>query len=55
MPASLEGHITDVTVLDKIAITTLCLFMILIGVFPSFMVPMIETGVENVLRLLGGS
>ncbi len=55
MPEKLEGHMTDVTVLDKIAITTLCLFMIVIGLFPSFMVPMIETGVENVLRLLGGS
>lgn len=55
MPANLEGHISDATVLDKIAISTLCLFMILIGVFPNFMVPMIETGVENVLRLLGGA
>ncbi|HAV78885.1 MAG TPA: NADH-quinone oxidoreductase subunit M [Anaerolineae bacterium] len=55
MPSSLEGHITDVTVLDKIAISTLCLFMVLIGIFPNFMVPMIETGVDNVLRLLGGS
>ena len=55
MPEKLEGHMTDVTVLDKVAITTLCLFMIVIGVFPSFMVPMIQTGVENVLRLLGGS
>jgi len=55
MPEKLDGHITDVTMLDKVAITTLCLFMIVIGLFPSFMVPLIETGVENVLRLLGGS
>jgi NADH-quinone oxidoreductase subunit M len=55
MPEKLEGHITDVTVLDKVAITTLCLFMVVIGLFPGFMVPMIQTGVENVLRLLGGS
>jgi len=55
MPEKLEGHIGDVTVLDKVAITTLSLFMIVIGLFPSFMVPMIQTGVENVLRLLGGS
>jgi NADH:ubiquinone oxidoreductase subunit 4 (subunit M) len=46
---------TDVTVLDKVAITTLCLFMIVIGLFPSFMVPMVEKGVENILRLLGGA
>jgi len=55
MPEKLEGHMTDVTVLDKVAITTLCLFMIIIGLFPSFMVPMVQTGVENILRLLGGS
>ena len=46
---------TDITVLDKVAITTLCLFMVLIGLYPSFMVPMVETGVENILRLLGGA
>lgn len=55
MPEKLEGHMTDVTVLDKVAITTLCLFMIIIGLFPSFMVPMVQTGVENILRLLGGA
>ena len=55
LPEKLEGHMTDVTVLDKVAITTLCLFMIVIGLFPSFMVPMVEKGVENILRLLGGA
>jgi len=49
-----EHHITDVTVLDKIAITTLCLFMIGIGLFPSMMVPMIEKGVKHILDLLLG-
>jgi len=55
MPAKLEGHMTDVTILDKVAITTLCVLMIIIGLFPSFMVPMVEKGVENILRLLGGA
>ncbi len=56
MPDALkEHHLTDITVLDKIAITTLCLFMIGIGMFPAIMVPMIETGVQNILRLLGGA
>lgn len=55
MPEKFEGHLTDVTVLDKVAITTLCLFMILLGLFPRFMVPMVQTGVENILRLLGGA
>lgn len=55
MPEKLQGHMTDVTVLDKVAITTLCLFMIVIGLFPSFMVPMVETGVKYILQLLGGA
>jgi NADH-quinone oxidoreductase subunit M len=55
MPEQLEGHLTDVTILDKVAITTLCLFMIAIGLFPAVMVPMVQTGVENILRLLGGA
>jgi NADH-quinone oxidoreductase subunit M len=55
MPEKLEGHISDVTVLDKIAIGTLCFFMVLIGVYPSFMVNMVSGGVQNILRLLGGA
>ena len=55
LPEKFHGHLTDVTVMDKVAITTLCLFMIIIGLFPSFMVPMVEKGVENILRLLGGA
>jgi NADH-quinone oxidoreductase subunit M len=55
VPEKFEGHLTDITVLDKVAITTLCLFMIIIGLFPNFMVPMVQTGVENILRLLGGA
>jgi len=54
MPENLEGHITDVTVLDKVAIATVVILMIAIGLFPSVMVPMVQSGVENILRLLGG-
>jgi NADH-quinone oxidoreductase subunit M len=55
MPEKLEGHITDITILDKVAIVTLCGFMILIGLFPRFMVPLVSTGVDHILRLLGGA
>jgi NADH-quinone oxidoreductase subunit M len=55
MPENLEGHITDVNILDKIAITTVCLLMIAIGWFPTLIVPMVQTGVANILRLLGGA
>src|SRR5512143_314425 len=55
LPEKFAGHLTDITVLDKIAITTLCLFMIGIGLFPRIMVPFVQSGVENILRLLGGA
>ncbi len=54
MPENLEGHITDVNALDKVAIATVCVLMIGIGIFPSIMAPMVQTGVDNILRLLGG-
>jgi NADH-quinone oxidoreductase subunit M len=54
MPENLEGHITDVNVLDKVAIVTVCVLMVAIGLVPGLMVPMVQTGVENILRLLGG-
>jgi len=54
MPANLEGHISPLTFLDKVAIGLLCSLMIGIGLFPSLMVPMVQTGVDNILRLLGG-
>jgi hypothetical protein len=28
--------------------------MVLLGMFPAIMVPMVQTGVDNILRLLGG-
>jgi NADH-quinone oxidoreductase subunit M len=55
LPEKLEGHVGDITVMDKTAVVTLCFFMIVIGLFPALMVPMVETGVENILRLLGGA
>jgi NADH-quinone oxidoreductase subunit M len=55
VPAQLEGHIGPISVLDKVALVTLCLIMITLGMFPNVMVPMVSQGVENVLRLLGGA
>jgi NADH-quinone oxidoreductase subunit M len=54
MPEKYHGHITDITLMDKIALTTLCIFMVLIGLYPNFMAPMVDTGVDYILRLLGG-
>jgi NADH-quinone oxidoreductase subunit M len=55
MPAKFEGHIGPISVLDKVALGTLCLVMFALGMFPSLMAPLVDLGVENVLRLLGGA
>jgi NADH-quinone oxidoreductase subunit M len=55
MPDKFVGHVGPVTRLDKLAIGTLCTLMVGIGLFPVIMVPMVQTGVENILRLLGGA
>jgi NADH-quinone oxidoreductase subunit M len=55
VPEEFHGHIHPVSPLDKAAIFTLCAFMIVLGLFPVVMAPMIGVGVENVLRLLGGT
>ncbi len=53
MPEKFQGHVGGITVLDKIAIATLCALMIGIGLFPVVMVPMVQTGVHHIMDLLG--
>ncbi len=55
MPEEFEHHIGDVTALDKLALVLLCAIMITIGVYPAIMAPMVSSGVESILRLLGGA
>jgi NADH-quinone oxidoreductase subunit M len=55
MPKELEGLITPIKAIDKVALVMLSGLMIALGVFPGIMVPMVATGIENVLRLLGGA
>jgi len=50
-----ESHVHDVSVLDKVALVFLSGIMVVIGVFPSVIVPLVQTGVQNVMRLLGGA
>jgi NADH-quinone oxidoreductase subunit M len=54
MPKELEGHMHDVTNSEKLALGLLTLVLVGIGIFPGVMVPMVETGVQHVLTLLGG-
>ncbi len=55
MPAELEGHISPVTAFDKVALVILAGILILVGIYPSVMAPLVGSGAEAVLHLLGGA
>jgi len=55
LPEEFDGHVRDVTVLDKVALGLLSVILIGIGVFPMLMVPLVQSGVDNILRLFGGA
>jgi NADH-quinone oxidoreductase subunit M len=55
IPDEFIGHVQDVTVLDKLALVVLSAVLIGIGVYPPLMVPIVSSGVEHILRLLGGA
>ncbi len=55
MPQEFEGHIGDVTVLDKVALGVLSFILIVLGTFPGWMAPLVTSGVNSVMRLLGGA
>ncbi|HMN13508.1 MAG TPA: NADH-quinone oxidoreductase subunit M [Bellilinea sp.] len=54
LPEALKAT-PDVSWMDKVVIGGLSAIMILIGWFPSLMVPWIESGVSTILKLLGGA
>ena len=57
IPEKLEKIVGDISVMDKIVVVTLAALMVLIGWFPALskMVPMIESGVAQILTLVGGA
>jgi len=55
MPAGLEGHMHDIKISEKLALSVLLAIMIGIGIFPGVIVPMVEHGVQAVLALVGGA
>jgi len=55
LPEEFAGHLHDVTALDKLALAVLCFILIGVGVYPAVMTPMVQSGVNNILRLLGGA
>ena len=55
VPAELEGHMHDIKPSEKLALGVLCAFMIAIGIFPNIIVPIVQSGMQTVLALLGGA
>ena len=55
LPEEFEHHVGDVTVLDKTALSILVGSIIVVGVFPAIMAPLIATAVRPILALLGVS
>jgi NADH-quinone oxidoreductase subunit M len=55
MPAEFVGHIPPITRLDRVALVVLAGLLVLIGIQPWVMAPMIATGAESVLRVVGGA
>lgn len=54
IPAEIEHGLSDVKVMDKISIVLLAIFMVGIGLFPSLLSGMVQSGVRQVLQILGG-
>ncbi len=53
LPHEFEHHVGDVSVLDKTALLILVTLMIVVGVFPAIMAPLVSSGIQPVLALLG--
>lgn len=54
LPEEFVETVGDISLLDKLTIGFLSLTMIAIGIFPSLIVPMVNSGVDHILVLLGG-
>jgi NADH-quinone oxidoreductase subunit M len=55
IPEEFSDHVHDVSALDKVALVFLSAILVIVGVYPQIMAPLVESGVDNVLRLLGGA
>jgi len=53
MPAELERQVGDITVRDKAALGLLAFILLALGVYPTWMAPLVQSGVAGVMRLLG--
>lgn len=48
------GDVTDITITDRVILVLLGVPLIILGVFPPIMAPMVESGVVPVIAMLGG-
>jgi NADH-quinone oxidoreductase subunit M len=55
LPDEFAGHVHDVNALDKVALVFLSAIMIAVGIYPTLIVPLVESGVSHILTLLGGA
>jgi NADH-quinone oxidoreductase subunit M len=55
LPAEFEGRISSITNFDRVALVLLSGILILVGVYPTIMAPLVESGAEAVLALVGGA
>ncbi len=53
MPEEFEGHIGNVIIQDKVALVFLSALLILVGIYPAVMAPMVASGADAVLRAFG--
>lgn len=47
-------EMSDINILDKVTIGLLCTLMVALGCFPALMAPMVRSGVDRILVILGG-
>jgi NADH-quinone oxidoreductase subunit M len=55
MSEELAAKVTDVSLKDKFVVVMLSVVMIGLGLIPALMVPLVQSGVDHVLVLLGGA
>ena len=55
IPAELKGHMHDITRSEKVALGVLSTIMVAIGVAPGVIVPVVQSGVNVILKLVGGA
>lgn len=54
VPAEIAHGLSDITVMDKVTVVMLAVFMVGIGIFPSLLSNIVQSGVQQVLQILGG-